>query len=212
MCFSATASFVAGAGLAAAGVYSIGRARTAAERPYAAIPVLFAVQQLVEGVVWLTFESEAPALNRAMTFLYSLFSHVFWPLYVPFAALVMEPRTMRRRWMLGVAAAGTAAGLFLLVNMIRYPIESRAFEGHIEYVSPHFYIALVMAAYLGATCLSLLFSSHRDVVLFGAAALASFVFSYVAYTRWFISVWCFFAAVLSVIVLAHVFRRRGAAA
>lgn len=203
MCFSATASFAAGAGLTAAGVYSISKARSSRERPYAAIPLLFGAQQLVEGVIWLTLRSEAPILNAAMTFVYSLFSHVLWPMYVPFATLAMEPAASRRRWMLAFAAAGAAAGLYLLFNMVRFPIESRELGGHIEYVSPHFYAALVMAGYLGATCLSPLFSSYRYVALFGAAALTSFVFSYLVYARWFISVWCFFAAVLSVIVLMH---------
>lgn len=208
MCFSATASFAAGAGLVAAGVYSIGRARDPRERPYAAIPLLFGVQQLIEGVIWLTFRFDAPVLNPAMTFVYSLFSHVLWPMYVPFATRAMEPAASRRRWMLGFAAAGGAAGLYLLVNMVRFPIESREVDGHIEYASPHFFAALVMASYLAGTCLSPLFSSHRHVVLFGVAALGSFVFSYVVYTRWFISVWCFFAAVLSIVVLAHVLAPR----
>jgi hypothetical protein len=203
VCFSATASFAAGTGLAAAGVYSIGKARNLREWPYAAIPLLFGVQQLIEGVIWITFRSDAPVLNPAMTFAYSLFSHVLWPVYIPFAALAMEPAGLRRQWMLGLATAGGAAGLFLLFNMFRFPIQSRELGGHIEYVSPHFFAAFVMAGYLAGTCLSPLLSSYRYVVLFGAAALASFLFSYAAYTRWFISVWCFFAAALSVIVLAH---------
>nr|WP_315431705.1 hypothetical protein [uncultured Albidiferax sp.] len=40
------------------------------------------------------------------------------------------------------------------------------------------------------------------------AATASFVAAYTVYTTWFISVWCFFAAVLSGIVWLH-FRQRG---
>ena len=212
MCFSATASFAAGAGLVAAGAFSVSKTRSRRELLYAVIPLLFGVQQLIEGVIWLTFRSEATALNPAMTFAYSLFSHVLWPMYVPWAALVMEPAAARRRWMLACAAAGTAAGLFLLANMLRFPIEARALGGHIEYASPHFFIVLVMAGYLAGTCLSLLFSSHRYVALFGAAALAAFGFSYLVYSRWFISVWCFFAAVLSIVVLLHVVEWKRAAA
>ena len=50
---------------------------------------------------------------------------------------------------------------------------------------------------------SALFSSHKLVNVFGAAALLSFGLAYAIYQQWFISVWCFFAAVLSVIVLLH---------
>ena len=36
--------------------------------------------------------------------------------------------------------------------------------------------------------------------VFGALALLSFGVAYYFYTTWFISVWCFFAAVLSVVI------------
>jgi hypothetical protein len=133
----------------------------------------------------------------------SLFSHVLWPLYVPFAALLLEPVRWRRKALAAFLAAGAAVGLYLLVNMLRFPIESRPVGGHIEYASPHFYVAPVMAGYLAGTCISMLFSSHKLVNVFGAAALLSFGLAYAIYRQWFISVWCFFAAVLSVIVLLH---------
>lgn len=207
MCFSASASFIAGASLLAVGGFTMKKAQRKAELPFAAIPLLFGVQQLVEGVIWLSFSSEVPLLNPVMTFVYSLFSHVLWPLYVPFAALLLEPVRWRRKALAAFLAAGAAVGLYLLVSMLRFPIESRPVGGHIEYASPHFYIAPVMAGYLAGTCISMLFSSHKLVNVFGAAALLSFGLAYAIYQQWFISVWCFFAAVLSVIVLLHVTNR-----
>jgi len=53
MCFSATASFVAGTSL------------SAIELPFAMIPLLFGIQQLVEGIIWLTFRYDAPVLKPA---------------------------------------------------------------------------------------------------------------------------------------------------
>jgi len=203
MCFSASASFVAGASLLAVGAVAVRRARHRAELPFAAIPLLFGLQQLIEGVIWLTFQFDAPLLNPAMTFAYSLFSHVLWPLYAPFAALLLEPVRWRRKVLLAFLAAGAAAGLYLLVAMFRFPIVSSAAGGHIEYASPHFFIAAVMTGYLAGTVVSMLFSSHRVVRVFGIAALLSFLAAYAVYANWFISVWCFFAGVLSVIVLLH---------
>ena len=210
MCFSATASFVAGGSLTVAGAVALARAKERAELPYAAIPLLFAIQQLIEGALWLVRTSEASGPGAPLTFTYSLFSHVLWPIYIPFAALSLEGIAWRRGWMAAFAAAGSAAGLYLFFNMLRFPIEARIVGGHIEYASPHFYALLVMSGYLGGTCLSLLVSSHRHVVLFGVAALGSFIYSYVVYARWLISVWCFFAAALSVIVLLQFTLRRPA--
>ena len=201
MCFSAPVSFVAGTSLLVVGAVTVGKARPKAELFFAAIPLLFGAHQLIEGVIWLTFEFDAPVINTLMTFIYSVFSHVLWPFYVPLAVLLLEPVRWRRNALLVFLAGGVATGLFLLIAMFRFPIVSRAVGGHIEYESPHFHIAAVMAGYLAATGISSLFSSHRIVRVFGMAALLSFFAAYAVYERWFISVWCFFAAVLSAIVL-----------
>jgi hypothetical protein len=203
MCFSAPASFAAGTALVALGAVTLKKAGHRTELAYAAIPLLFGVQQLIEGMVWLSFDSTEALLNPAMTFAYSLFSHVLWPLYVPVAALLLEPARWRRQALLAFLAAGAAVAIYLLVSMLRSPIESRPVGGHIEYASPHFYVVPVMAGYLAGTCISMLFSSHNMVRAFGGAALLSFALSYAVYRQWFISVWCFFAAALSVIVLLY---------
>jgi hypothetical protein len=203
MCFSASASFVAGSALLAVGAVALKKTQRRRELPYAAIPLLFGVHQLIEGVIWLTFRFDSPMLNPVMTFAYSLFSHVLWPLYVPFAVLLLEPVRWRRKALAAFLAAGAAAGFYLLVNMFRVPIVSAAAGGHIKYASPHFFIVPVMAGYLAATGIGTLFSSHRIVRVFGIAALLSFLGAYAVYAKWFISVWCFFASVLSVIVLLY---------
>ena len=100
MCFSPTASFSAGAILLGFGALTLKSARRPRELPFAGIPLLFAIQQLSEGVIWLTFRYEAPQLNAVMTHLYSFFSHVLWPIYVPVAVLLIEPPGRRRQVLL----------------------------------------------------------------------------------------------------------------
>ena len=78
MCFSATASFVAGTSLSVIGVATLTQAKRKTEIPFAMIPLLFGIQQLVEGVIWLTFVQDAPLLKQTMTYVYSGFSHVLW--------------------------------------------------------------------------------------------------------------------------------------
>ena len=96
MCFSAAASFTAGVVLLGVGVLTLRAARRPRELPLAAIPMLFAIQQLTEGVIWLTFSREAPLLDTVMTHVYSFFSHVLWPVSVPVAVLLVEPPGWRR--------------------------------------------------------------------------------------------------------------------
>ena len=83
MCFSATVSFVAGVTLSAIGFVTVKMTRKKSEIPFALIPLLFGAQQIVEGMLWLSFQYQAPILNELMTYLFTLFSHVMWPIYVP---------------------------------------------------------------------------------------------------------------------------------
>lgn len=208
MCFSATASFSAGAVLLVVGTLTLKSASRPRELPFAATPLLFAIQQLSEGVIWLTFRHEAPLLNVVMTHVYSFFSHVLWPVYVPVMVLLIEPPGRRRGALLVFVAAGVAVGTYLLYNLVALPIVSRPIGQHIEYVSPHFFVAAVMTLYLLSTTISLLISTHRAVNLFGVLALSSFAVAYYFYATWFISVWCFFAALLSVAVYRHFVLRK----
>ncbi len=208
MCFSATASFTAGVALLIVGTVTTRRAGRRAELPYALIPVLFGLQQLIEGALWLTFPAKAPLLNTALTHAFSFFSHVLWPLYVPVAVLLLEPTPWRRKVLVAIALAGATVSLYLLYFLVRLSVVAEPSDGHIAYISPHFYALAAMGLYLLGTCVSSLFSSHRSVRWFGAAAFISFVGTYAFYAFWFISVWCFFAALLSVLVLLHFPRRQ----
>lgn len=125
MCFSAPASFTAAAVLLGLGTVTMRRARSRRELPYAAIPLLFGVQQLLEGMLWLTFPDRAPLLNVALTHLYSFFSHVLWPIYVPLAALALESVRWRRRVLVAIAVAGALVGLYLLAMLVKLPITAR---------------------------------------------------------------------------------------
>ena len=209
MCFSATASFSAGAVLLGLGTLTLKSARHPRELAFAAIPLLFAIQQLSEGVIWLTFRYDAPQLNTVMTHVYSFFSHVLWPAYVPVAVLLIEPASRRRRALLVFVAAGVAVGAYLLYVLVAFPVVSRTIGQHVEYISPHFFAATVITLYLLSTAFSPILSTHRMVKVFGVLALSSFALAYAFYATWFISVWCFFAALMSGVVYLH-FVLRGA--
>ena len=203
MCFSATASFVAGASLSAIGVATLRAARHKSEIPFAAIPVLFGVQQITEGVIWLTFRHDAPVLKQSMTAIYSVFSHVLWPIYVPLAIGYLEHERWRKRTLRAFLAAGVLVGLYLLYFLVTQPVVADVVNKHIVYVSPHFYVLPMMLLYLAATCVSCFFSSHRFVNLFGVLAFLSFIAAWAFHARALVSIWCFFAAILSLLVYVH---------
>ena len=210
MCFSASASFIAGTTLSAVGVAALSNTETKSELPFAMIPLLFGVQQLTEGVIWLTFQHDVPLLKLWMTYAYSAFSHVLWPMYVPFAMGVMETVRWRKRAIFTFLTAGIPVALYLLYSIVSRPLNAEVIGNHIVYASPHFYLVPVMVLYLAATCVCCFFSSHGFVRLFGVLALLSFIAAYFVYVNALVSIWCFFAAILSLLIYLHLkFRSLG---
>ena len=204
MCFSATASFTASALLLGMGALTLRRVERTQDWALAGIPWLFAVQQATEGVVWLSLSGHAPGVQNVATQVYSVFSHVLWPIYVPWAVWLAQSPGPRRRLVAWLGAGGMAVGAFLLYGMFANPIVAHAVGQHIDYESPHFYLAAVLVLYLPATTGSPMLSSHVWVRRFGVLALIASAAAYLAYARWFISVWCFFAAALSAVIYLHV--------
>jgi len=178
-----------------------------AEIPFATIPLLFGFQQITEGVIWLTFGADAPLLKSTMTFVYSLFSHVLWPIFIPFSIALLETRLWRKKTIFALQLAGIGVGLYLLYFILKIPVTAEVLGRHIAYVSPHFHIIAVMVFYLAATCVSCLVSTNKLINLFGALLLLSFLAAYQIHIATFVSVWCFFAALLSLIVYLY-FRAR----
>ena len=203
MCFSATASFSAGVVLIGLGTLTLRAVSHPRELLLAAIPLLFGMQQVIEGAIWLTFLYETPLWNSVMTHLFSFFSHVLWPVYVPVAVLLVEPPGWRQSALTLFVTAGAAVGAYLAYTLVAFGVVSRPTGQHIEYVSPHFFAVAVMSLYLLSTTVSPLFSTYRLVRVFGVLALLSFGAAYYFYAAWFISVWCFFAAILSAIIYLH---------
>ena len=203
MCFSAPASFIAGTALSAIGVAALRKTKARSEVPFAMIPLLFGIQQLTEGVIWLTFSYDAPLLKQTMTYLYSGFSHVLWPIYVPFAMGMMEAVRWRKKVIFAFMIPGTAVSLYLLYFMVATPMVAEVVGSHIVYDSPHFYLIPVMIFYLAATCVGCFFSSHGFVKLFGGLMLLSFVAAYIVHVMALVSIWCFFAAILSLLIYIH---------
>lgn len=202
MCFSATASFVAGGALCTAGAITVRKAKKGKLLPFAAIPLIFGIQQTIEGLNWL---SDGNAfLHMAATYGYVMFSHVLWPIYVPVAVRMIEPGSQRKRFLNWFILLGVSISIYILYYVFKGPVTSTLGPTGIWYEIPFPNFVVVPLAYVFATCGSCFFSRHKFVRVFGMAMLASLIVSYAYYVDAFTSVWCFFAAILSFIVIVHV--------
>ena len=208
MCFSASASFIAGTALSVVGVATVRLTTRRAEIPFAAIPLLFGIQQIIEGLIWLSFHEGSALPNAFLTYAFSVFSHLIWPVFVPFAVGQLEGVSWRRKALTMTQIGGVAVALYLMYFIVRFPVMSRVLGGHIVYESPHFFVIAAMLVYLVSACGGCLLSSSRIIQVFGALLLVSFIAAYLIHVATLLSMWCFFAAVLSFIVYVYFVRLR----
>lgn len=212
MCFSATASFTLAAALVPAGVVCVRYARSLGTRwmGFAVFPLAFAAQQAFEGLVWLGLDHGKLALVDAGAAGFLFFSHLFWPIAVPVSVHLFHRDENPGGLPLAILmAAGVALGLTLFAPVAmmlgHIPVDSQS--GSISYLLPLMLpgeaarLALKLI-YVGIIAGALGSSSDRRIQGFGGLVAVSLVAAEYWFAPAFISVWCFFAAVLSLYILA----------
>lgn len=207
MCFSAPVSFAASAFVAGAGALALRETRAVTERPFASVPLLFAMQQFVEGVLWLLLpQIGTGGASHLLVQIYAFFIGVIWPMVIPLGILLIEPDRLRKRLMTGVLAIGVIVAIGTFIIILRYGVEVAVVNHCLVYSNPFGGGLLVRSAYVIATCAAYFLSSHRSVRWIGIAMLGGFGVAYSFYHLNWPSVWCFFAALVSALIYYH-FRR-----
>lgn len=168
------------------------------------MPLFFALQQTLEGALWLTLPmAEDAPLSSELALLYLLFAQTFWPIYAPVAVSLTEADHTRRRLMRVCAGVGMAIGSYLLWGILARSHGAAVVDGHIVYFTETPIPFALGFVYLAATALPMLLSSQKVLVWFGVVVSVGCVTANVFYWAAFASVWCFFAAVSSAMLLFH---------
>jgi len=207
MCFSAAANFVGSATLGGVGVVTLKKVKHRRELLFAALPLLFAIHQFIEGFVWLGLDGIlSPAVTHDMGAAFMLYAQGLLPFLLPLSVLLFEPDGKSRTRMLPFLALGAGTTLYILWALTAYPLQVYVRENSIVYINQATNNTAVAVLYVLATCGSLFFSKVRAMVVFGAANLA-ILLAVMALKRYaFTSLWCAYAAIASVIILAYFWR------
>lgn len=206
MCFSAQASFGAAALLSIIGLMSLRKVKHKKYYPFALVPIFFAIQQAFEGVVWITYNQPVNIwVNKFAMFAFLFFAFFFWPVWIPFAFVMIETKKERKNILYGLLGIGLAASSGLIWSVYQHGVSAQITCNHIKYIVDipgtfHYWGGWV---YCLATVLPFFVSSKKAAWMFGFALCASVAVSMYFYTAFFTSVWCFFAALLSVGVYAY---------
>src|SRR5579862_9339110 len=209
MCFSAVANFAGSTVLAGIGIATLSRVKHRRELLFATLPTLFAIHQFIEGFVWLGLDgilSQKVSHNMGAAFM--LYAQGLLPFLLPLSIYLFEPTAKARKRMLPFLIIGGGTTLYILWALTAYSLEVSVKGNSIVYINPATNNTAVAVLYVIATCGSLFFSQIPDMIIFGAANLA-ILLTVMAVKRYaFTSLWCAYAAVASVIILAYFWRSK----
>jgi len=208
MCFSAEASFIVSGSLLVVGVATIRKTIYPKDFPVALIPFIFAVQQLVEGLLWVTLaHSDASQSQFWLSNIYGVFIGIIWPLFAPFAVYYAETDNLRKKIIATIGLAGAGLAIYTVIGLANEPIIAEIIHHSINYKHHVSSYQLVIVLYLLATCVPFIFSSYKHLSSAGIIITIGFFIAYFTYLETFASVWCFFAAVASTLIYFYFIHR-----
>ncbi|MCB0642401.1 MAG: hypothetical protein KDC44_12210 [Phaeodactylibacter sp.] len=209
MCFSAGASFGASALLFGTGIATVKKSEAARYLVFASAPFLFSMQQFSEGMLWLSFQDPALlAWHKPSIYTYSVFSQAVWPLWAPLSLWLIEPEPVRKKRLYYFLWIGIVLAAYMIFCLIAYGVTATVEAHHIRYQLhfPNMNVRRVL--YFLATIPPFFLSSRSGMKVFGITLGLSLVLSAIFFRYYLISVWCFFAAIVSVLVLWIILKNR----
>ena len=207
MCFSAAANFVGSSALGIIGAVTLTKVKHRRELLFAALPMLFAVHQFIEGFVWLGLDGIlSPAVAHDMGAAFMLYAQGLLPFLLPLSVLLFEPDAKSRKRMRPFLGLGIATALYILWALTAYPLQVYVRENSIVYINQATNNTAVAVLYVIATCGSLFVSKIKPMIIFGAANLAILLIVMEVKRYAFTSLWCAYAAIASLIILAYFWR------
>ncbi len=209
MCFSVEADVVAGAVLLPMAVVALREVRHVRELPFAALPLLFALHQLVEAVIWAGLEGAVvpEALQHGAVLIYLGYAMVVLPTLFPLSVLLLEPHGARLR-VAPFVLLGAVTSVALGAEVFSAPVSAVAHPYALEYVTGLSHGDLLTVPYVVAVIGPALLSGYRSLVAFGWVNLVGLVAVAFVYVDAFASLWCIYAALSSTLIVLHMVRRR----
>jgi hypothetical protein len=203
MCFSAGASFAGGVIISAIGIATVRKVHKSSQLVFASIPLFFGIQQIVEGCLWMLLP-EADHINaqKTTTYLYLILAQVLWPTIIPVSVFLMEENKIRKRMLRIFLALGLLLSSYYAFCLIFFRVTPGISGYHILYTTtfPDFFSVPAFIVYLIATITPLFISGIRKTHFLAILMFLSCLITAIFFTQYLISVWCFFAAIISGVI------------
>lgn len=198
MCFSAKVSFLTSALLSIIGIATLKNVKSKNQLLFGSIPLLFALQQFAEGLLWIFYGQNI--LTYILAYIFLFFAFIFWPIWIPISILLMEKDNFRKKLLYITSSLGIIYSIFSIIYITINKVNVEISCSHVTYWILNFpknlqYIALIL--YLLTTVMSCFISSVKYLNYLGLIILLSCISSCILWYNSFISIWCFFVAIIS---------------
>jgi len=151
----------------------------------------------------LTVPNQGYAVLQAFaTYAFLVMAQLIWPVLVPLSVLLMETNKTRKKILWSLLMIGASVSLYYLYCLIFYRAHAEISYMHINYKSnvQSPFSRIPTAVYLVATLAPVFVSSVKRAYMLGVVIGLSALVSVIFFTECLISIWCFFAAVVSFII------------
>ncbi len=201
---------VAGLVIGGAGIDVLRRVNRREDVALAAVPALLGLHQLIEAGLWLSLDGSFPeGYERPFLWAYLVIALLVLPLLIPVAFALVEKDARRRRFQLGLLSVGVATAAALLAGLWRHAPSVQIGDLSLAYSAHPPGGEWIVAPYVVATCGPVLLSSHHRLRWFGETAnLAAVVAIGWLHRDAVVSLWCFWSALVSLIVADELRRSR----
>ena len=191
------------------GIMTLRKVSTPNEVIFASLPLLFALHQFIQAFVWLGMNHiiQERALQMAQT-AYVFFAQGLLQFLIPLAIWLIEPKGIRKNMIAFFVFIGGFLMAYTLWGLSVIPTKVSIIHNIIYYQNPttdHYWVAII---YIITTCGSLILSKNIWIQLFGWLNLSGLSFIYWYNHYGVTSIWCLYAAVISVVLYLYFVKKR----
>lgn len=206
MCFSATASIASSALLATVGTGAALTSRDPRLKAFVMIPFLFSIQQLTEAMVWISLHQQGfeASISSLAVKLFVFFAFAIWPFWIPWSIHSLEENPKRKNILKFCLSCGVIVFTYASAALILKAPEARVLNHSLDYRFPDpigwIPSTIQPLLYFSSTVLPLLVTSHQLARKMGWLILGSLVLAKVIKAETLTSTWCFFSALVSLVI------------
>ena len=203
MCFSPEASFTGGIIISAIGIATVNKVHRSSQAVFAAIPLFFGIQQIAEGVVWLSLPApDYVNIQKISTYLFMIMAQVIWPMLIPLSVLLMEENGRRKKIMQILLVMGLILSTYYGFCLMFFNVYPEISGYHILYKTdfPQSLSIPAFMLYLIVTITPLFISGIKRTNMLAILMTLSCLVTAIFFRQYLTSVWCFFAALISGVI------------